>query len=145
MLFSTRFEDRVHLVILALPILGANKAAASRPELVAYARDGRRYAVIESGGKQHRVTEGDLIKVEKIDGEVGASHTYDRVLMVGGDGETKIGQPTIQGAAVQAEIVRQGRDRKVLVFKMKRRKNYRRMYGHRQPFTHLRIKSIQLG
>ena len=103
------------------------------------------YAVIESGGKQHRVAEGDLIKVEKIEGEVGDGHTYSRVLMVGGGGETKIGTPVVEGAEVDAEIVRQGRDRKVLVFKMKRRKNYRRMYGHKQPFTHLRIKSIRIG
>lgn len=103
------------------------------------------YAVIESGGKQHRVAEGDLIKVEKIEGEVGAAHTWERVLMVGGNGDTKIGQPVLEGAKVEGEIVRQGRDKKVLVFKMKRRKNYRRMYGHRQPFTHLRIKSIQVG
>ena len=103
------------------------------------------YAVIESGGKQHRVSEGDLIKVEKIEGEVGDDHTWTKVLMIGGGGETKIGTPAVDGAEVAGEIVRQGRDRKVLVFKMKRRKNYRRMYGHRQPFTHLRIKSIKLG
>lgn len=103
------------------------------------------YAVIESGGKQHRVAEGDLIKVEKIEGEVGDDHTWSRVLMVGGAGETKIGTPIVDGAEVQGEIVRQGRSRKVLVFKMKRRKNYRRMYGHRQPFTHLRIKRITVG
>ncbi len=103
------------------------------------------YAVIESGGKQHRVAEGDLIKVEKIEGDVGDAHTWSRVLMVGGNGETKIGKPVVDGAEVEGEIVRQGRSKKVLVFKMKRRKNYRRMYGHRQPFTHLRIKSIRVG
>jgi len=103
------------------------------------------YAIVISGGKQHRVQNGDLIKVEKLDGDVGSKVTIDEVLMVGGDGETRIGQPTVDGAKVQAEIVRHGRDRKVLVFKKKRRKNYRRMYGHRQPFTHLMITGIEVS
>ncbi|MBX2812182.1 MAG: 50S ribosomal protein L21 [Myxococcales bacterium] len=101
------------------------------------------YAVVEAGGKQHRVREGDLVKVEKIEGDVGAAICLDRVLMVAGDGEPRVGMPVLQGVEVNAEIVRQGKDRKVLVFKKKRRKNYRRMYGHRQPFTHLRITSIK--
>lgn len=100
------------------------------------------YAVVETGGKQHRVAEGDLVKVEKIEGEVGASILLDRVLMIAGEGETRIGMPVVEGAKIEAEIVRQGRDRKVLVYKKKPNKNYQRMYGHRQPFTHLRIKSI---
>lgn len=103
------------------------------------------YAIVISGGKQHRVQNGDLIKVEKLDGDVGSTITFDQVLMVGGDGETKIGQPTLEGAKVEAKIVRHGRDRKVLVFKKKRRKNYRRMYGHRQPFTHLEITGIEVS
>ncbi len=103
------------------------------------------YAVVESGGKQHRVREGDLVKVEKIEGEPGTDLSFDRVLLVAGDGETRVGTPTVEGARVSAEIVRQGRDRKVLVFKKKPNKQYRRLYGHRQPFTHLRIKSIELG
>lgn len=103
------------------------------------------YAVVETGGKQHRVREGDLVKVEKIEGEIGSSISFDRVLLVAGNGETKVGTPILDGAKVDAEIVRQGRDRKVLVFKKKRRKNYRRMYGHKQPFTHLRITGIQVG
>lgn len=101
------------------------------------------YAVVEAGGKQHRVREGDLVKVEKIEGEVGAEIRLDRVLMLTGEGTPKVGMPLLEGAEVNAEIVRQGKDRKVLVFKKKRRKNYRRMYGHRQPFTHLRIISIK--
>lgn len=101
------------------------------------------YAVVESGGKQHRVTEGDLIKVEKIEGEVGASITLDRVLLVNADGGTRIGMPTVEGASVTAEIVRQGKDRKVIVFKKKPNKQYRRFKGHRQPFTHLRITAIE--
>jgi large subunit ribosomal protein L21 len=103
------------------------------------------YAIVISGGKQHRVQNGDLIKVEKLEGEVGSTITLGEVLMVGGDGETKIGQPMVDGAKVEAEIVRHGRDRKVLVFKKKRRKNYRRMYGHRQPFTHLKITGIEVS
>lgn len=102
------------------------------------------YAVVVAGGKQHRVREGDLLRVEKVEGDVGSSVTLDRVLMIGGD-EPTFGMPTVEGATVTAEIVRQGRSRKVLVFKKKRRKNYRRMYGHRQPFTHLRVTGIKVG
>lgn len=101
------------------------------------------YAVVESGGKQHRVSEGDLIKVEKIEGEVGTAITLDRVLLVSANGETKVGMPVVDGAAVKAEIVRQGRDKKVIVFKKKPNKQYRRFHGHRQPFTHLRITGIE--
>ena len=103
------------------------------------------YAVIVAGGKQHRVREGDLVRVEKIDGEVGESVEFDRVLLVAGDTVPRIGTPVVDGACVEAEIVRQGRGRKVLVFKKKRRKNYRRLYGHRQPFTHLRIVRIKVS
>lgn len=102
------------------------------------------YAVVVTGGKQHRVREGDLLRVEKVEGDVGSKVTFDRVLMVGGD-EPKFGMPVVDGASVVAEIVRQGKGRKVLVFKKKRRKNYRRMYGHRQPFTHLRITGIEVA
>ena len=102
------------------------------------------YAVVESGGKQHRVREGDLVRVEKVSGEVGSTFTFDRVLMVGGE-EPTFGAPLVEGASVEAEIVQQGRAKKVLVFKKKRRKNYRRMYGHRQPFTHLRVKAIKVS
>ncbi len=103
------------------------------------------YAIVISGGKQHRVQQGDLIKVEKLDGDVGSPVMLDQVLMVGGEGETKIGQPMLEGAQVETEIVRHGRDRKVLVFKKKRRKNYRRLYGHRQPFTHLKVTGIKVS
>lgn len=100
------------------------------------------YAVVKTGGKQHRVREGDLVRVEKLTGDVGAKVTLNEVLMVGGDGSTQIGTPLISGATVEAEIVKQGQGKKVLVFKMKRRKNYHRRYGHRQPFTHLKITKI---
>lgn len=102
------------------------------------------YAVVVAGGKQHRVREGDLLRVEKVEGDVGSSVTLDRVLMIGGD-DPVFGMPVVEGASVTAEIVRQGKSRKVLVFKKKRRKNYRRMYGHRQPFTHLRVTGIKVS
>ncbi len=103
------------------------------------------YAVVVTGGKQHRVREGDLLRVEKLNGEVGESITLDQVLMLGGDVDTVIGKPVVEGAAVTAEIVAQGRSKKTIVFKMKRRKNYRRMYGHRQPFTHLKVTGITVS
>lgn len=100
------------------------------------------YAVVVSGGKQHRVREGDLLRVEKITGDVGASVTLDRVLMVGGGPEVKIGQPVVQGASVSAQIVAQGREKKILIFQRKRRKRFRRLRGHRQPYTQLKITGI---
>jgi large subunit ribosomal protein L21 len=101
------------------------------------------YAVVKTGGKQHRVREGDLVRVEKLTGEIGAKVTLAEVLMVGGDGAaTQVGSPLLPGATVEAEIVKQGLAKKILVFKMKRRKNYHRRYGHRQPFTHLKITRI---
>lgn len=103
------------------------------------------YAVVKTGGKQHRVREGDLIRVEKLDGDVGSTITFDHVLMVAGGEEARIGTPMVEGASVEAEIVQQTRSKKVLVFKKKRRKNYRRMYGHRQPYTHLRVNKIVVG
>jgi len=103
------------------------------------------YAVVVTGGKQHRVRPGDLVRVEKIDGEVGAKVTLDRVLMIAGEGGAKIGTPVIPGAKVSAEIVRQGLAKKILVFHKKRRKRFRKLRGHRQPFTHLKITEISGG
>lgn len=103
------------------------------------------YAVIATGGKQYRVTQGDTIDVEKLPVEVGAEVTFDQVLLVGTDAETKIGRPTVVGAKVVAKVVENGRAPKVLVFKIKRRKNYRRKQGHRQAFTRLSIQGIQVG
>lgn len=99
------------------------------------------YAVIKTGGKQYRVSEGDRLRVEKLPGEPGAKVTFDEVLMLGGD-KVAIGTPIVKGAKVSAEIVLQDRDKKVIVFKFKRRKNYRRKRGHRQPFTELKITGI---
>jgi large subunit ribosomal protein L21 len=102
------------------------------------------YAVIKTGGKQYRVAAGDVIKVEKLDGEVGQTVDFDQVLMVGGD-QPKIGAPTVAGAKVSAEVLEQGRADKVLIFKKKRRKNYRRTRGHRQHQTVLRVSDIQVA
>ena len=100
------------------------------------------YAVIETGGKQYRVSEGQTIRVEKLAQEVGSEIKFDEVLMVGGD-TVAVGTPHVKGAKVVAEVVAQDRAKKVIVFKMKRRKNYRRHNGHRQPYTELRIKSVK--
>ena len=100
------------------------------------------YAVIKTGGKQYKVSEGDLLKVEKLEGAVGDSIEFDEVLMVGG-AEVKIGTPLVPGAKVKAQIVEQGKDKKVLVFHSKRTKGYRKTYGHRQPLTRLKVTGIQ--
>ncbi len=100
------------------------------------------YAVIRTGGKQYKVSEGDLVKVEKLAGEVGDTIELDEVLMVGGE-EVKIGTPLLPEAKVTAKIVEQGKDKKILVFKSKRRKNYRKKNGHRQPITRLQVTAIQ--
>ena len=102
------------------------------------------YAVVSSGGKQHRVAEGDVVRVEKIGGDVGSNIELDQVLLIGGDAP-QIGTPLVEGARVTAEIVQQGRGKKVMIFTRKRRKGFKRLRGHRQPFTHLKIKSIEVG
>ena len=99
------------------------------------------YAVIKTGGKQYRVSEGDRIRVEKLIGDVGSSLEFGDVLMVGGD-KVLVGTPTVEGAKVTAEITGQDKAKKVIVFKMKRRKGYRRKRGHRQPYTELKITGI---
>ena len=101
------------------------------------------YAVVSTGGKQYRVQKGETLRVEKIPGEVGSKVTFDKVLMVA-DGESiRVGQPLIEKAAVQASIVEQDKAKKILVFKYKRRKRYRRRKGHRQPYTAIRIDGIE--
>jgi len=100
------------------------------------------YAVIKTGGKQYKVSGGDLLKVEKLEGAVGDTIELNEVLMVGGE-EVKIGTPLLPGAKVKAQIVEQGKDKKVLVFRSKRRKNFRKKNGHRQPITRLKITGIE--
>ena len=99
------------------------------------------YAVIESGGKQHRVSEGESLKLEKLDVATGAAIEFDRVLMVGGD-DIKVGTPLVDGAKVTAEVVDHGRHDKIKIVKFNRRKHYRRETGHRQWYTEVRITGI---
>jgi large subunit ribosomal protein L21 len=99
------------------------------------------YAVIKTGGKQYRVTEGQVVRVEKLNGKAGDAVTFSEVLLVGGEA-VKIGQPLVQGAKVSAQITAQDRGKKIVVFKFRRRKNYRRKAGHRQPYTELKITGI---
>jgi large subunit ribosomal protein L21 len=99
------------------------------------------YAVLETGGKQVKVSEGSVIYVEKLDVEAGESYTFDKVLMVGGE-SVKIGNPYVEGATVEATVEKQGKHRKIIVFKMKAKKKYRRKQGHRQPYTKLTVTKI---
>ena len=101
------------------------------------------YAVIRTGGKQYRVAPGDVLRLERLPGEVGTTVDFPEVLLAaGGDGAVRIGTPLVDGALVRAEIVGQGRARKILVFKKKRRKNYRRRRGHRQAITTVRVTEV---
>ena len=101
------------------------------------------YAVIRTGGKQMRVMPGRSVRVEKLPGTVGESVELDQVLLVGGEGETRVGTPLLEGVKVVGTITDQGRGPKIIVFKMKRRKGYRRKMGHRQDYTEIRIDSIE--
>ena len=100
------------------------------------------YAVIKTGGKQYRVAEGTSVRVEKIDAEEGATVEFDQVLLVGNGSDVKIGTPLVDGGVVKATVEEQGRGRKVDVVKFKRRQGYKRLLGHRQAFTRVRIDSI---
>jgi large subunit ribosomal protein L21 len=101
------------------------------------------YAIIETGGKQYRAEEGKVIRVEKLSSEKGDTVTFDRVLMLNQDNEVKIGNPYVEGCSVEGKVARNGRGRKIIVFKYKRKKNYRRKQGHRQPYTEVLISSIK--
>ena len=100
------------------------------------------FAVIKTGGKQYRVSEGSHIKIEKLMGEAGSAVTLEEVLMIGGDKTPKVGTPFVKGAKVEATIVEQTRAAKVIIFKKKRRQNYRRKKGHKQPLTLIKITKI---
>ena len=102
-----------------------------------------KYAVIRTGGKQYRVSEGDVVRVEKLDGEVGKEVTLADVLFIGDNGAVKIGVPVVANAKVIGEIVSQAKAKKVVVFKKKRRKSYSRQRGHRQHQTTLKITGIE--
>ncbi|UTR11228.1 MULTISPECIES: 50S ribosomal protein L21 [Evansella] len=99
------------------------------------------YAIIETGGKQVKVTEGQEVFIEKLDAAEGDTVTFENVILVGGD-ETKVGAPFVEGATVSAKVEKQGRGKKLTVFKYKAKKNYRRKQGHRQPYTKVTIEKI---
>ena len=102
------------------------------------------YAVIETGGKQHRVREGDLLRVERFAAEQGSAVEFDRVLLLGDDADTRIGNPVVEGARVRDTVVRHGRSRKIRIYTFKRRQNSnRRRMGHRQGFTEVKIDAIE--
>ncbi len=101
------------------------------------------YAIVETGGKQFKVAQGDTIVVEKLPVEIGETVTLDKVFLVNQDGAVKVGVPFVDGAKVVAKVVEHGRDKKIVVFKYKAKKNYHKKQGHRQPFTKLTIESIQ--
>lgn len=103
------------------------------------------YAVIATGGKQYRVSEGAVLRVEKLDAEEGASVEFDQVLLVGDGDKVSIGKPYLEGGKVQATVMAQGKARKVEIVKFRRRKNYRRTKGHRQQFTQVKITGIVGG
>ncbi|MBW1649403.1 MAG: 50S ribosomal protein L21 [Deltaproteobacteria bacterium] len=103
------------------------------------------YAVLKTGGKQYKALLGDTLKVEKLKGEVGEPIVFEKVLMIAGDDENvTIGQPFIKSASVRGHIVKQAKDKKIIVFKYKRRKKYRLKKGHRQLFTQVKINSIDV-
>lgn len=99
------------------------------------------YAIIETGGKQVKVQEGEVIYVEKVDAAADEKVTFDKVLFVGGD-DVKVGSPYVEGATVEAKVEKQGREKKISVIKFKRKKNYSRKQGHRQPYTKIVIEKI---
>ena len=96
------------------------------------------YAIIATGGKQYKVSEGDIITIEKLGVEAGEKVTFDQVLVVGGD-DLKVGDPTVDGASVEASVVKEGRGKKVIVYKYKRKTGYHKKNGHRQAFTQVKI------
>ena len=99
------------------------------------------YAIIATGGKQYKVSEGDIITIEKLGVEAGEKVTFDQVLVVGGD-DLKVGEPTVVGATVEASVVKEGRAKKVIVYKYKRKTGYHKKNGHRQAFTQVKIEKI---
>ncbi|WP_102274416.1 MULTISPECIES: 50S ribosomal protein L21 [Cytobacillus] len=99
------------------------------------------YAIIETGGKQVKVEEGQAIYIEKLNAEAGETVTFDKVLFVGGD-SVKVGNPVVAGATVTAKVEKQGRQKKIIVFKYKAKKNYHKKQGHRQPYTKVVIEKI---
>ena len=100
------------------------------------------YAVIETGGKQYRVSENDVLRVEKLEAEVGDEVTLDKVLLTSADGSIKVGAPYLDGATVTVKVTRQAKGKKIEGFRFKAKKNERKRYGHRQFYTELKVQSI---
>ncbi|MGQ9645745.1 MAG: 50S ribosomal protein L21 [Thermodesulfobacteriota bacterium] len=103
------------------------------------------YAVVKTGGKEYRISKGDIIRVEKIEGKAGDQVSLRDILMVSKEGQIQLGSPFLTDAVITGEIVQQVKGRKVLTYKMKRRKNYRRTKGHRQTYTYIRVNDITVG
>ena len=101
------------------------------------------YAVIESCGKQYKVAEGDVVFFEKLDAEEGKKVTFDKVILVSNEGKVEVGNPYVKGVKVEGKVVSHGKGKKIIVFKMKAKKNYRRKQGHRQPYTKVEITTIK--
>ena len=102
------------------------------------------YAIIKTGGKQYKVSEGDLVRVEKLNYEVGETVDFEEVLLVSNDGDIKVGSPVVEVAKVSATVEDQNKAKKIVVFKFKPKKQYRKKHGHRQPYTLVKINSISL-
>ena len=100
------------------------------------------YAVIETGGKQYKIQEGDILSVERLGAGEGEKVSFDKVLLVSGEDGIKVGKPYVEGAAVEGEVLFHGKGKKIIVFKNKAKKNYRKKQGHRQPFTRVKITKI---
>ena len=102
------------------------------------------YAIVNTGGKQYKIQQGDILRVEKIPGEVGSSVSFDKVLMFSDGENVSIGRPVLDNVSVKGHIIEQGKAKKIIVFKYKRRKRYRRKQGHRQQYTAIKIDSIEV-
>ena len=102
------------------------------------------YAIIESCGKQYKVAEGDVVFFEKLDAEEGKKVTFDKVILVSEEGKVQVGNPYVKGIKVEGKVVSHGKAKKIIVFKMKAKKNYRRKQGHRQPYTKVEITKIKM-
>ena len=100
------------------------------------------YAVVDVAGSQYKVQEGDRIRVSRLSSEAGEKLTFDHILLIGGNDDIRVGTPSVEGAAVEASVLGHGQAAKIIVFKMKRRKGYRRRNGHRQPYTEIQIDKI---
>lgn len=133
--FQSRFER----------VCKRSSASARDSETVIIGRCNMLHAIIETGGKQYRVGEGDIVFIEKLAVEAGDEVTFDKVLAVVGDGTTAFGAPTVDGAKVTAKVVKNGKGKKIHIFKYKPKKGYRKRQGHRQPYTQVQIESIKLA